>query len=238
MNKFKHHYYNSILKEADSKGGAVARIYLRACYLKELPDFIKDLSVEDTFDVTDNILTSCKNFPRFVGQSILANDNKIESIDGGVNNIPRVSIRFNNNNIRTVEPLSQLSGDVISVSIGGNKITSFKGLEHLSTENLFSYNNLISSWDFVPKDIEQLEISNNKLTSWRGMPTGMTALYIKNNWDVVDFEDFESVSHTLEMSSSRWNSSKRSDQEIRDLIRDVHSKTPPAYIYVGKFLPV
>ena len=82
MKKFSHHYYNSLLKEADSKGGRVERINLSALYLKELPDFIKDLHVENRFDVSHNSLTSCKNFPRYVEGVISARSNKITSLDG------------------------------------------------------------------------------------------------------------------------------------------------------------
>ena len=237
MNKFNHAYYNKILKEADSKGGYVDSITLIDLYLTELPDFIKDLTVGWTADFSGNNLTSCKNFPKLVGIRLDADRNNISSLEG-LQSIPRSILDLSTNKLTSLEYISIIPPEKCDIIyLSSNKLTSSKGLENLSIRKLVVANNLISTWEGIPNNIGSMNINDNRLTGWEGMPQNLDTLYIKNNWDVVDFDGFEGVKHTLEISSSKWTSSKRSAQEISELI-SYTDKDPPLYIYVEKFSPV
>ena len=232
MKKFSHHYYNSLLKEADSKGGTVDNISLEDIYLKELPDFIKDLHVINDFRISRNQLKSCKNFPKFVGQDIMAADNKIEYLEG-IQNIPSRILMIRNNNLKSLEHLSQFSGYIRIISFSNNKLTSCKGLENISTDELAITNNKISSWDDFPKIENYLTVSDNKLTSWKGMPSGLKTLVVTNNWDVLDFKDFIGVEGILDITTSRWtNDSLRTKAEVKDAIRNESNVKPPSMVYL------
>ena len=204
MNKFNHAYYNKILKEADSKGGTIYEIYLLDSYIKELPDFFKDLTVTDTFHVNSNMLTSCKNFPKHVGKRILANYNRIESLEG-LQNIPSEKLGFVDNNLKSLEYLSPFSGYISLLELNNNKLKSFKGLQNLNIKELRASYNLISSWNYVPKGTHHLSVRNNKLTSWKGMPENLISLRVSFNWNVQDFNGYREVNDFLSLSSNLWN---------------------------------
>ena len=227
MKKFRHHYYNSLLKEADSKEGTVSDIQLSDTYLRELPDFIKDLHVRWSFDVSQNSLTSCKNFPKSMGRGGYISENKITSLEG-LQRLPDLRFDMYDNKLTSVEPLSNLpSPRCKQIILDFNKLTSCKGLENITCAKLVLSHNEISSWEYIPDDISEIYVGNNKLTSWKGMPDGVDRLYMQNNWDVVDFNDYKEVRVSLWISSSRWTS-----LESEKIYKYMESKgiTPPFVI--------
>ena len=226
MKKFRHHYYNSLLKEADSKGGFVDEIFLLRSYLRELPEFFKDLHVID-FDVSDNELISCKNFPKFVERSISIRANKIKSLEG-IPNIPTYKLNLSHNELTSLEYLSKFAGSKCELIISSfTQLTSCKGLENITCDKLYIYDNKISSWEYFPSSIRLLNISSNKLTSWRGMPEGLDKLSLFENWDVVDFDDFKEVRVDLSFTSARWNTSVVAEDYMRS-----KGIIPPYNVYV------
>ena len=234
MKKFRHHYYNSLLKEADSNNGTVDHIDLSRSYLRELPDFFKDLYITSDFDVSENLLTSCKNFPKTLGGFAYINDNKISSLEG----LRRLSSRIfdlTNNKLTSLEYFNELPLPRCKLMLfGNNQITSCKGLENIFCEKLIMSNNEISSWEYLPKGIlNQISFGNNKLTSWKGMPEGLKTLYVNGNWDVKDFEDYKEVRDTLVFTTSHWNSRKELTSVV--IANHMRSKgiTPPHDIFPG-----
>lgn len=226
MKKFSHHYYNSLLKEADSKEGFVNGIDLRGSYLRELPDFFKDLRVAGRFDVSINQLTSCKNFPKFVGGVINANDNKISSMEG-LQYIGDNLLTMSKNPITSLEYLERFSGELIyGLQFRKTKIESLKGIENIPIKELLVSDNKLTTWDLIPGTVKHLEIYNNKLTSWKGMPKYLSRLLCSGNWDIVDFKDYEEVSYILEVSSSIFDRNT-----ILPYMREL-GITPPIQAYV------
>jgi Leucine-rich repeat (LRR) protein len=204
MNKFNRAYYNKILKEADSKNGRIDNIHLGHSFLKTLPDFFKDLSVTIEFGVSYNMLKSCKNFPKFVGERLFAYENNISDLEG-LSNIPRQTLQMGYNKINSLNYLSLFAENSCNtVAFAGNKLTSLKGIENISILELSVYNNQITTWDYIPSSLTYLDIHGNKLTSWEGMPRGLESLSIDENWDVVDFEGYKEVSTDLTFSSTKW----------------------------------
>jgi hypothetical protein len=203
MNKFKHHYYNAILKEADSKGGTVEDIDLFDCYLNELPEFFKDLTVTGTFNVEKNNLTSCKNFPKF-GAFVWVGYNKIKNFDD-LESFPSHTFGADANSLTSVESLSKFNNELYQIYLGQNSLSSLKGLENISLKILSIPRNLISSWEYAPKNMRSLRITENKLTSWRGMPPNLEYLNTIGNWNVQNMDGFRRVSTTLYFSSSTLN---------------------------------
>jgi hypothetical protein len=226
MNKFKHHYYNAILKEADSKNGRMHTIHLDRLYLKELPSFIKDLTVNN-FNVINNQLTSCNNFPKVL-EYCWASTNKIKSLEG-LQNIPQNSFHVTNNKITSLEYLESFpASDYSEIFLCNNYITSFKGLQNLDLTTIGCTNNQISSWEYLPKSILKINLWNNKLTGWKGMPKGLQNLYVGNNWDVQSFDDYEPVSGTLEIGSSKWSY----EEEVLHHMRHRDIPTPQVFYLI------
>ena len=206
MNKFKHHYYNSILKEADKKTGTIEDIELYSYYLTELPSFFKDLTVTGTFNVERNNLTSCKNFTKF-GANVWIGYNKIKNLDD-LESFPSHTFGADENRLTSVESLSRFNNELYQIYLGQNLLSSFKGLENLTFRLLSVPRNLISSWEYAPKNIKKFRITANKLTSWNGMPSNLEYLNTIGNWDVYNMDGFRQVSTTLYFSSSKLNPEK------------------------------
>jgi hypothetical protein len=222
MNKFNHAYYNSILKEADKKGGKVKSVNLNNSFIKELPSFLNDLTVTDELILRGNYLTSCKNFPR-VEQYLWLDRNKLETLEG-MKNIPSRTFYAPNNNLTSIETLSDLEGDKCwTVSFENNKLKSLKGLENIDVTSLNVGNNEISSWDYIPEKLDRLSIYKNKLTSWKGMPKHLYSLYAFDNWDVQNFNDYERVTDSLEISSTRW----KDEYDLASYLRNVANIMKP-----------
>lgn len=226
MHKFQKYYYNKILNEADRKGGTVRYIEITDLYIKELPSFFKDLTVETYMDVDKNKLTSCKNFPKIL-LDVYAGDNQIENLDD-LQNVPPRSVYFQNNKISSVESLSRFGKmDVDHISLNNNKLLSFKGLENMKIDNLKINNNEISSWQYISA-VLVISMARNKLTTWEGMPSRIRTLGVSYNWDVKNMNGFKTVSSGLYMSSSTLT------QE--DVRRELNSKliSPPLFVDVQK----
>jgi Leucine-rich repeat (LRR) protein len=202
MNKFNRTVFNKIYKEANSKKGWVDNLDISRLHLKELPEFFKDLTVEGSFWVYRNQLTSCKNFPR-VGRVLDASNNEIISLDE-MQNTPNKHMVFMYNKIESLERLREFSGECSTINIHNNKLTSFAGLENLSIVAMGGGWNDITSWEGIPTGIKNLYIQHNKLTSWKGMPSGLFNIYVNHNWDVKDFNDFKLVKTSVKISSSKF----------------------------------
>ena len=82
MKKFQHHYYNSLLKEADSNGGMYrGSVNLMRIHLKELPEFLKDIIIYGSFYCSSNQLTSLKHCPKEVGRGFYCSNNNLTSLE-------------------------------------------------------------------------------------------------------------------------------------------------------------
>ena len=75
--------FKKYILESDTKEGYYKHsIWLSRSYLRELPDFLSGITIGGGFDVSNNQLTSCKNFPMYIAGSIAISSNNIESLEG------------------------------------------------------------------------------------------------------------------------------------------------------------
>lgn len=216
MNKFKHHYYNSILKESDKNSGFyIGDIYCSDMYIRELPSFFKDLEVGGGFYVNDNELTSCKNFPSSVFD-LDARNNKISSLEGIsmiISSDIMAIVDLSENKISNVEELNKWSNvNLHSFTLSWNPLESLKGLENITISRIFEcsythiktlkycpksnqpirysvYNNKIESLEGCPKYISTLVISDNKIKSLKFLTAPTRSLYIKENDPIITYDD-------------------------------------------------
>jgi hypothetical protein len=225
MNKFNHAYYNKILKEADSKNGRIYDVNLHNCYLKELPEFFKDLTIDGILDVERNLLTSCKNFPKVVDDIYMGN-NQIITLDG-IQNLPTKGLTMDVNKIISLEALSQFNGTIRTIFGGSNPTTSFKGLENLTCDIVIFPRCKISSFKYLPKKVRKLRLLGNNLTSWEGMPSGLEVINVSENWDVSNMDGFKQT------DSVYFSSSTLNIYTTATLVSKLGVAVPP-YIYVHK----
>jgi hypothetical protein len=224
MDKFNRAYYNKILKEADKKGGTIYRVHLSGLYIKELPSFFRDLTVEYDMDISYNLLTSCKNFP-IVYEVMVASDNNITSLDG-LQTMPYSECNFYGNKLTSLEYLSRFNSRVFKLGLVNNNITSLKGLENLSVENLLCSYNDISSFEYHPKLLRYLNIRYNKLTGWKGMPSDLTELNVSYNWNVTNFDDYKYVKDSLSITSTIYTRDTAHSEILKS------GENPPQFIYL------
>ena len=229
MNKFKHYYYNKILKESDKKQGILTgTIELSKLYIRELPSFFKDITVYGSFNIYNNMLTSCKNFPK-VNNFLNVYGNKLSSLDG-IQMMP-LQLDLTHNNLKSLEDLSGLDNvesPYNKIRVCYNELESLEGIEQLHIPILSVFNNNLSTWDFMPKGLKELYISDNKLTSWKGMPENLNTLEVFNNWDVKNLDDYMKVNDSLWLTSSTLK-----EQDIINIIRKMypHYRYPDITIY-------
>lgn len=224
MYKFQKYCYDKLLKEADSKGGTIENVWLYGAYIKELPEFFRDLTVIGSLTLDRNLLTSCKNFPK-VKNELSINDNNISNLEG-LQNIPRI-LSIEGNKLTSLEYFSRFAGSKsTTIYATNNEIASMKGLENIELERLIIYSNKLSSWDYAPIKLMELRVNNNKLKSWEGMPSGLMSLSAALNWDIKNMNGFKRVRAELYMSSSTLT--------VRDIRRELEGKeiNPPNYIYI------
>ena len=222
MNKFKHHYYNSILKEADSKNGVLSGdVYITGQFIRELPEFFKDIKVYGIFDVSRNLLTSLKNFPYSVN-GFSVSHNKLTSLEGipsTFNNVKynEISARFDYNNISSCEEFYNITNENFHhLYINDNPIESLKGLENKTIsitmnasrtklKNLkycpnvgahgvsyIFYNCEIESLEGCPVGLHNLNISENKIKSLKHLQPVNGPLRVYGNTPNITYSDVSS----------------------------------------------
>ncbi len=64
------------------RNGSKGNLVLRLMNLTELPEILKNVSVDGSFDCSNNKLTSLINAPKFVGGTFYCENNKLTSLDG------------------------------------------------------------------------------------------------------------------------------------------------------------
>ena len=143
--------FRTLLKEADSNNGRIGGyVGLSRMYLKELPEFLKDIKIVGIFDCSDNLLTSLKNSPKIIKGGFYCNNNNLTSLEYG-------PIEVNGEYRAWFNHLTSLKGSPEMVrsnfDISYNRLTS---LEHCPKEvggSFYCYNN---NNEFTIKDVESV----------------------------------------------------------------------------------
>lgn len=197
MKKFQKYYYDKIFKEANASNGIIDDTFdviIKDLYITELPEFFKDLEIKGAFNVANNQLKTCKNFPKC--DEINARYNNLISFEG-LTYFPKGEFVASYNNIRSLEHLSEITDlQIMDFYINNNNIESMRGLEHANRVNMLAiHHNNITSGKYLPKKIEYCDISNNKISSFKYMDGTYYRLYIEENWTATekDFEEFEGI---------------------------------------------
>ena len=111
------------------RNGSKGNLVLRLMNLTELPEILKNVSVDGSFDCGNNKLTSLINAPKFVGGSFYCGHNKLTSLVGAPTNVGG------------------------SFYCGNNELTSLEGAPTSVGRNFdCSYNDL-TSLEFAPKTV-------------------------------------------------------------------------------------
>ena len=141
------------------RNGSKGDLSLSGLNLTKLPDILKDISVDGSFDCGNNKLTSLINAPKSVVISFYCGTNHLTSLEGAPTNVG------------------------ISFYCGNNELTSLEGAPKTVDGDFFCGYNLLTSLAGAPKSVGvDFDCSNNKLTSLAGAPkTVGRHFYCHNN---------------------------------------------------------
>lgn len=155
--------FKSLLKEADSNNGIIdGSVSLDHLYLRELPEFFKDLTIDGDFSCSHNKITSLKNCPKIINGSFSFTGNNISSLDGMPTDIGGFCI-LSDNNLTSLDGLSQTLHRLHGISFRKNKLTNLNGLNMDVVYSVFN-------------------ISENRLTSLKGCPNIVYGyVYVNDN---------------------------------------------------------
>ena len=141
------------------RNGSKGNLVLRLMNLTELPEILKNVTVDGSFDCGYNNLTKLINAPKFVGGSFYCGINNLTSLEGAPTSVG------------------------ISFYCGNNELTSLEGAPKTVGGDFFCGYNLLTSLAGAPKSVGvDFDCSNNKLTSLAGAPkTVGRHFYCHNN---------------------------------------------------------
>ena len=129
------------------RNGSKGELDLRNRNLIELPEILKDITVDRYFDCSHNNLISLKNSPKSVGGSFICNSNELTSLEGA----PKY-----------------VSGNFIC---NNNHLTSLKGAPNIINGNFACNGNELTSLAGAPETVDKtFSCMYNKLTSLQGAP--------------------------------------------------------------------
>ena len=111
------------------RNGSKGNLVLRLMNLTVLPDILKDISVDGSFDCGYNNLTKLINAPKFVGGSFYCGINNLTSLEGAPTNVG------------------------ISFYCGNNELTSLEGAPTSVGRNFDCGHNNLTSLEFAPKTV-------------------------------------------------------------------------------------
>ena len=111
------------------RNGSKGNLVLRRMNLNELPEILKNVSVDGSFDCENNKLTSLTNAPKFVGGTFYCGINNLTSLEGAPKSI---GISFYCGNVKLT------SLEFAPSSVGGNFDCS---------------HNELTSLEFAPKTV-------------------------------------------------------------------------------------
>jgi hypothetical protein len=141
------------------RNGSKGNLVLRLMNLTELPEILKNVSVDGSFDCGNNNLTSLENAPKSVDGSFYCGTNLLTSLKFAPTSVG------------------------ISFYCGNNELTSLEGAPKTVGGDFFCGYNLLTSLAGAPKSVGvDFDCSNNKLTSLAGAPkTVGRHFYCHNN---------------------------------------------------------
>ena len=111
------------------RNGSKGNLVLRRMNLNELPEILKNVSVDGSFDCGYNDLTSLVNAPKTVGESFYCGNNKLTSLEGAPTSVG------------------------ISFYCGNNELTSLKFAPTSVGRNFDCSHNELTSLEFAPKTV-------------------------------------------------------------------------------------
>jgi len=121
-----------------NRNGSKGNLVLRLMNLNELPEILRNISVDGSFDCGYNNLTKLINAPKFVGGSFYCGHNKLTSLDGATEYVGGNFGCISNN-------LTSLTGAPKSVGrdfgCSYNNLTSLTGAPKSVGRNFFCGNN-------------------------------------------------------------------------------------------------
>lgn len=107
---------------------------------KEIPEILKDVTIEGNLILSNNNLRNLKNCPKkIVRHLVVSNNRSLRSLVGGPEEVGDIDI--SNCNLTSLEGFPKLIKANSSVDISGNKLTSLVGLPPEEVGNLTIYNN-------------------------------------------------------------------------------------------------
>jgi hypothetical protein len=164
--------FKKYILESNSKTGYHdSSIYLSRSYLRELPDLFLGVDIGGMIDLSNNQLTSCKNFPRFVAGEIIISSNKIESLEGLPYEL-NGSLYIDFNKLKNLKGMPQKIYGLQDISIEYNKLESLEGFPpDTPTRRLYLNNNNLKNLIGSPTKVYgSLHIAHNPLESLDGFP--------------------------------------------------------------------
>lgn len=115
-------------------------VNLNYLHLREIPEILKDVSIEGALGLSNNNLRSLKNCPRKIaGLFSCTNNRGLRSLIGGPEEVGYIDLH--NCNLTSLEGFPKLIKSNSRVDISGNKLTSLVGLPPEEVGNLTIYNN-------------------------------------------------------------------------------------------------
>ena len=168
--------FRSLLKEADSNDGVInGNINLNKIYIKELPEFLKDITLYGTLLCSHNQLTSLKNCPHKIKGGLICRDNNISTLE----DLQSVEFIYNDdvyhmstrldlsyNKIKSLDGLGDIGNGNLHINF--NLLTSLQGCPDIIEGNFIcSYNNL-KTLVGGPSHTRGYDCNNTQITSLRG----------------------------------------------------------------------
>jgi hypothetical protein len=153
-------------------------------YLREIPDFFKDVNVFGDFSIEYGMLENLKNCPiKVVGLFQIYNCG-LKSLEGMPEEIVSGSIYLSRNNLKTLEFFTQDTNNIGALAINNNKLTSLNGLNISNINGSFNCsNNQLTSLESAPQTIwGGLFADGNPLTTTDGFPKFVAGdVYVSKN---------------------------------------------------------
>ena len=204
MNKFNRAYYNKILKEADSRGGDIAELNLSNLYLREFPEFLKDVNVTSRAVLGNNPLTSFKNSPKKIKDGFSCSHTEIKSLEG----MPEVYgdiiiLRLWNTKISNMEGL--YPAQYYKIDIGFNSsLISLKGIETSTTHylacmgchNIENLKYLVMPYENSINPINSINVMDSGINTFKYIPNNLHSL-LANSSKIDSLEHLPIVKNTL-----------------------------------------
>jgi hypothetical protein len=210
-------------------------VNLNYLHLREIPEILKDVSIEGALGLSNNNLRSLKNCPKTVsGVFGCTNNRGLQSLIGGPEQVGAIDVH--NCNLTSLEGFPKIvkSGNFLGgrVDVSGNKLTSLVGLPEELSELVIYNNPGLKTLQGCPKIIRgSFEALWLPITNMIGGPTVVYDDLLLYDTEINSLEGFpEAVGGNIYLGNTPLGSilfprivTLETNRKSQELINKIHS---------------